>query len=103
MFNVDSFSSAIAGVLGASVITIYFAKKYVQSLDVAVAQIQAIQTKLTEISVKMDLRAEDAKLIHIHDKKLAVLENEIFHGKQKCNSSTGKSKMRTFEDSMGAT
>ncbi len=82
MPSIDSLASAVAGACAASVMTLYFAKKYLESIETAIAKIEEIQQKLTEITVKMEMKEEDSNLLQLHDKKLAVLENEIY-GKHK--------------------
>ena len=78
MLDVNSISSMIVGILSASAITVFFAKKYLQSIEERLKYFQ--------------------DLLHIHDKKIAVIENELIHGKSECNSATSKGKVRKIQD-----
>jgi hypothetical protein len=84
MLDVESFLSASAGFVFSSALTMFLAKRYLSSLEESVAKIAEMEKRLTEVTVKMELKAHDSKMIHEHDKKIAVIENEIF-GK-KCKS-----------------
>lgn len=87
--DIESFLSASAGFVFSSALTMFLAKRYLASLEESVAKIAEMEKRLTEVTVKMEITAQDSKMIHEHDKKIAVLENEIFS--KKCKSKTQSS------------
>lgn len=82
--DVESFLSASAGFVFSSAVTMFLAKRYLSALEDSVAKISEMEKRLTEVTVKMEMTAEDSKMVREHDKKIAVLENEIFN--KKCKS-----------------
>lgn len=55
-----------------------------------------MKTQVTELNVKLEHLIEDAKLIHVHDRDIAVLKSEYYGtGKSKDHSSGSKGKGRS--------
>ena len=66
MYDLVSIVHAIVGILIA--LAIFFAKKYLQNIEVSVSHIPDLTLKVAEISIKMDLKHND------HESRISNLE-----------------------------
>lgn len=83
--DIEMIAGAMAGVAFASSLTFFFAKKFLESLEVAILKIENIDKKVSEISVRLNIREEDSKMLQIHDKKIALIEDYIQRQNKRSN------------------
>ena len=74
MYDVSTIVQGLVGILIAG--AIYFTKKYLQNIETSVSHIPDLTLRVSEISLKMDLKHSDHdSKLREHDLKIAHLES----------------------------
>lgn len=81
--GVNTIFSVVAGCSIASAIALFFIKRALTDLDEVSKKINHIEINISRISAKLDQAENNNSLLHIHDKKIAILENEIYARRRK--------------------
>lgn len=74
----NALLSAIAGSGFASAVAWFFIKKALSNLDQISEKITQIEIKLSAINVKLEHSEKSDSILHEHEKKIAVMENEFY-------------------------
>lgn len=77
------FDSILSALLGGGLSTMLakaFISKSLNELEEVASKVSDIKNELSAIAVKLEIMEKDREIILKNDRKIAAIENEIYHG-----------------------